>query len=299
MDESKKEIYLVTGVNESYLPKASAYIETMHRNSNVRNIVITLDFEIPEIYREEYRSVRFVKISSDDVKSPNSNSCMQHGGFLSALDFVQDDDIIIYTDSDIKMQRGFSAAELDMLGIFGDDCVGASYNESDSDYLSEEAKRLKPNVSIEQLEAGFPSINKLMTYNTGVVVANYRTYGKLYDLYNRYWEDFKGMFKLAAKQQWLLSYLIGSYFKPKLLPALIHTHGKYPVSLRVKEDAGYRFLIGSEMVVFNHAIRHEAEHLVWRLNKQIRRQQRRVRRLYIALISLAIVCAFLIIRLLF
>ena len=291
-----KEIYLITGINESFLPSARAYIGTMHRNSNVRNVVITLDFEAPKVYREKYSSVKFIEISSAQVKSPNLNLCMQHGGFLAALNFVGESDIIIYTDADIKMQRSFSDAELEMLSSFDDDDIGVGYNESKDDFLSKEAERLKPTISIEALEVKYPGIFELPTYNTGVLVANYSTYSRLYRIYNQHWEDVKGTFEKAAKQQWLLSYLINRHFQPRILPEIIHTHGKYPVERRVKCEAGYKFHIGSELVVFNHTIWHESEALALELTKKVKRQNRHIKRLYIALISLAVVCVVLLIK---
>lgn len=296
MDRSRKKIYLATGINESFLPRGIAYIETIHHKCNVTNIVMTLDFSIPEKYRQEFDSVRFIEISSSEIRSPNPNACMQHGAFLSALDFVDNRDIVVYTDADIRMQRGFNSAELDMLLSFGNGDIGVGYNETDTDSLLQEAVRLKPNISIQEIKARFPGIDELLTYNTGVLVANCGTYKRLYDLYNESWKDFEPIFTLNAKQQWLLSYLINKHFTPRIIPDIIHTHGKYPVELRVKGEAGYRFCIGSELVVFNHAIQHKSEYLASRLSKQLRRQRRRVKRMSVALISLAIVCIVLLIK---
>jgi len=296
MSDLPQAIYLVTGVNQPYLARAGAYIASMSRNSNVGNIVITLDFEIPAEYRQSYPSIRFLSLSSRQVKSPNSNTCMQHGGFLPALDFLHDEDVILYTDADIEMQRAFHEDELHLLGGLRDGEVGVSFNRSPDDRLADEAQRLTCHVSPEDLSVRYPGIDKLRTYNTGVIAAQRGTYQRLYDLYDRHWEDFHPLFESYAKQQWLLSYLIQKHFQPKGLPDTIHTHGHYPIPLRVREPSGYKFCIGAQPVVLSHAVRHEAEEEVRRLEKQARRLNRRSRRLVAALIAVSLLCGFLIVR---
>jgi hypothetical protein len=296
MDESRKKIYLATGVNESYLPKADPYIQTLNRVSNVHNVVVTLDFDVSPEYRQRHSSVHFVRLSPSQVQSPSSNSCLQHGGFLPALDFVGPDDLVVFTDADIQMQRPFREEELAILRSFEADEIGVGYNKSENDYLAEEAERLKPRVPIDEIRSKYPGIDTLKTYNTGVVVARRRTYEKLYRKYDERWADVNNLFDQYAKQQWLLSYLIQTQFKPRILPDAIHTHGHYPVALRVPGDAGYRFCIGADPVVLNHNIQHPAEERVHELTKQNNRLRRRVRRLLAALAVVGVVCVFLIVR---
>ncbi len=296
MDQLNNAVYLVTGINQSYLSRADAFIASMNRNSNARNIVVTLDFEIPPEYSRAHPSIRFISMASSQVRSPNSNTCMQHGGFLPALGFVREEEIIVFTDADIEVQRAFKGDELRLLGGLRDNQIGVNYNKSPDDWLVEEAERLKRRVSREDLEARYPGIDKLCTYNTGVIAANCRTYRKLYDLYGRHWKDFQPLFESYAKQQWLLSYLIQTHFEPRILPDSIHTHGLYPIPLRIREPSGHKFCIGSEPVVLSHGIKHEAEQQVRMLEKQVHRLNRRIRRLAAALIAVSLVCGLLTLR---
>jgi hypothetical protein len=296
MDESRKKVYLATGVNQSYLSKAEPYIETLNRVSNIGSVVVTLDFDAPPEHRQRYPAVRFIRLSSAQVQSPNSNTCLQHGGFLPALDFIGPDDIILFTDADILMQRPFNEREIAFLRSLGADEIGVGYNRCENDYLCEEAGRLKPTLPIEEIRSKYPGIDKLKTYNTGVLVAGRRTYETLYQQYNERWAETDGLFDQYAKQQWLLSYLIQTRFRPRILPDSIHTHGHYPVALRVPGNAGYRFCIGAEPVVLNHFIQHPAEELAHDLTKQNNRLRRRVYRLSAALAVLGGLCLFLILR---
>jgi len=133
--EKNKEIYLIAGFNRAYLEQSETYLATMNDNSKVNNVIMTLDFDIPSSYKERFGSIRFIKIKSSQIKSPNLNTCMQHGGFLEALDFVKDDAVIIYTDTDIKIQRPFNESELQTLISCEDGQVFINFNTKDRLHL--------------------------------------------------------------------------------------------------------------------------------------------------------------------
>ncbi len=48
-----KEIYLVAGFNKAYLKKSEPYLMTMNQNSRIKNIIVTLDFDIDESYKKK------------------------------------------------------------------------------------------------------------------------------------------------------------------------------------------------------------------------------------------------------
>ena len=291
--QKNKEIYLVSGFNKAYFKKAEPYLITMNENSNVHNIIVTLDFDVDACSKEKYSSIQFVKILSSQVISPNPNTCMQHGGFLDAINFVEDDAIVIFTDSDINIQRGFTENEITMLRSFSGDEVGVNYCRVPGYLLIEEVRLLRPNVSLEKVLSSYPRAAELTVFNTGVIVASHRTYKKLYEVYNSRWEAFKDLFDHFAKQQWLLSYLIQTQFRPRILPYTIHSHGcKHPIGLRADERVShYKFCIGPDVVVLNHKIIHP-------LHKTIKSQRRIIKRLVIAMIVLGVICVFLVISLL-
>jgi len=294
--EQKNNIYLVTGFDQNYLARATAYLETMNQKSNVKNIVVTLDFDITPEYKSKFQSIRFVKIQSSQIRSPNPNKCMQHGGFLNALSSLHETSVVIFTDSDINVQRGFTDEELSMFTGFKDNDIGVSYNKTKDYSLLDELKLLKPKVAVEELLEKYPEISELTVFNTGVIVANYKTYKRLYGLYNSHWKGFKDLFEHYAKQQWLLSYLIHKYFRPRILPFTIHTHGHYPVQIQIKGEVGYKFCIDSEVVVLNHAIPHHTDKLIKQLTKKIKSQSRLLKKLVVVLVILSLVCIFLIIK---
>ena len=155
-----------------------------------------------------------------------------------------------------------------------------------------EALKLKPTVAPEELSARYPGIDTLLTYNTGVLVANAKTYGRLYDMYNQHWPDFAPVFDHYAKQQWLLSYLVNRHFRPRVLASTFHTHGHRPVALRVTDDSGYKFCVGPELVLFSHGMFHEAR----RAERRVRDLQKRVWKWRAVSAVLALVCVLLVLK---
>ncbi|HEB41895.1 MAG TPA: hypothetical protein ENI08_02665 [Candidatus Dependentiae bacterium] len=276
-----REIFLVSGFNKAYLDNAMPYLETMNRNSNVNNIIVTLDFDIDPDCQKKFGSIQFIKVLSSQIKSPNSNTCMQHGGFLEALGFVKDDDILIFTDTDIKIQRPFNESELKILASCEDGDVFVNFNMEEECILLDDAMVLEPNVTAKELTEKYPELSIFKSYNTGVITANYKTYNQLYQKYNHYWPDFSPLLAAYVKQQVLLCYLIQKYFHVKVLPYTIHSHAnsspikKYSNKKRIGYigdggPTGFKLSIGSEVVVFNHHIKHENELEIKRLRKKIR-----------------------------
>ncbi len=300
MTFNKPDIYLTAGFNKGYLQKSMAYLETMNQHSNVNNIIITLDFDIASDLKEKLNNIRFLRIGSEQVKSPNPNTCMQHGGFLEVMDFINDDSIIIFTDTDIKVQRPFNKSELEILISCEDRDVFVNLNMSEEHTLLDDTQIIPANITNNELIKKYPEFSTFKTYNTGVIVANYKTYKQLYQKYNQYWPDFTPLFDSSVKIQILLSYVIQKYFQLRVLPYTIHSQAfslpiiKYSSKKRIgyigeERMAGFKLCIGSEVVVFNHHIKHEAELKIKILQKKVRRQYKIISFLIILVIVILLI----------
>ena len=293
-----REMYLIAGFNRAHLEKSETYLATVNDNSKVNNVIMTLDFDVDSSYKERFSSIRFVKILSSQIKSSNPNTCMQHGGFLEALDFVKDDAVIIFTDTDIKVQRPFNESELQMLTSCEDGQVFVNFNTSEEDTLLYETTILIPNITTDELTRRYPEFATFKSYNTGIIVANCKTYKQLYQKYNQYWPDFSPILDAYVKQQILLSYIIQKCFQLRVLPYTIHSQAnsspikKYS-SERIgyigEEKVGFKLCIGSEVVVFNHHVKHEAELKIKSLQKKIRRQYKLILFLVLLLIAILLI----------
>ena len=284
--ETQKQIYLISGFNKAYLEKSEPYMMTMNANSNVNNVIVTLDFDVDDSYKNKFSSIRFVKVNSSQIKSRNPNTCMQHGGFLIALDFVNEDDILIFTDTDINVQRPFSESELNRICNLEDGEVLVNYNNPSEkfNFLDETAKII-PNIPTCDLVAKYPEFLSFKSFNTGVIITNYRTYKDVYERYNQYWPDFSLLFDSYVKQQLLLCYVFQKYFKVAILSYFIHSHARSQpvVKCSAKERVGYvreasqtgfKLCIDSEAVVFNHHVKDVKELTIKSLQKKLKKQRR-------------------------
>jgi hypothetical protein len=294
------DIYLIAGFNEGYLRKSMTYLETMNRYSNVNNIIVTLDFDIVSELRERLNKIKFVRINYEQVKSPNSNKCMQHGAFLEVLDFIGSESIIIFTDTDITIQRPFTEPQLQLLRSCQDGDVFVNLNMSEEQTLLEDIKLWPANIATNELIKKYPEFPEFRSYNTGVICTKHKTYKQLYQKYNQYWSDFSHLFDAYVKQQMLLSYLIQKYFHLRSLPYIIHSQAySLPIKkcsnkkrigyIGEKEAAGFKLCIDFEVVVFNHHIKHESVLIINQLQKKTKRLYKIISFLIVVIIVLLVI----------
>jgi hypothetical protein len=293
----KPDIYLIAGFNEGYLQKSMDYLETMNRYSNVNNIIVTLDFDITPELKIKLNNTKFVRINSEQVKSPNPNKCMQHGAFLEVLGFISDESVIIFTDTDITIQRPFSESQLQLLKSCGDKDVFVNANISEEQTLLMETQGLSLNTDIAEIAKKYPEISEFKGYNTGVFCTRCKTYKQIYQLYNQYWPAFAPLFDTHVKQQILLSYMIQKHFRHRPLPYVIHANACSAPILECSTKkigylgetghSGFKLCIGSEVVVFSHHMRHE-------LVLQVTRLQKKIRVLYKVIVFLAVLIVVLL-----
>lgn len=299
MKIEKTNIYLIAGFNECYLNKSMTYLESMNYQSNINNIIVTLDFDISLELRGNLNNIKFIRINSEQVRSANSNKCMQHGAFLEVLDFISDDSVVIFTDTDINIQRPFYETELQLLGSCKDKDVFVNLNMSEEQTLLMDTEIFSSNIPIPDLIKKYPEIVTYKSYNTGVICARCGTYRQIYKKYNEYWPEFSPLFDAYVKQQFLLTYVIQKYFHLIPLPYSIHAQAN---SIPVKEcshkrigyigdngSVAFKLCIGSEIVVFNHHIKHELVLINATFRKKIRNLYKIISILIVLLVMLLLV----------
>jgi hypothetical protein len=203
---------------------------------------------------------------------------MQHGGFLEVLKDLDDDAIIIYTDTDIKIQRPFNKSEIQLLNS----CLDEEFilNEQAANNLFEDIKNLQPKITPQEILESFPETKDYKVFNTGVLVTKHKTYKSLYLKYNDYWHLVEPMFNSYVKQQWLITYVIQKHYNTRLLPYTIHCNAFSPPFYNHKNssrgmigeepDIGFKFCMDSEVVVLNHHLRHDSHKEIVRMKKNNR-----------------------------
>ncbi|MBS1722349.1 MAG: hypothetical protein JSS66_05020 [Armatimonadetes bacterium] len=224
-----RKIVLATGFDQPYFPKARPYLESVALHGRFDQCVaICLDFLPSPEDQEALAPWCFTQAASKDIVAPHSNKCMQHGAFLVFLD-LNADDVVLFTDSDIRMQRQMWAEEWKVLqGLkYGEVWVGE--NKDKNETLLEEASYLRPIVPVHNLPAAFTetNISQALCYNTGIVAATVQTYAAILEDYARLIGSVDCMFEHYARQQWLISYVLA--FRGDLwvrnMPQTFHLHG--------------------------------------------------------------------------
>lgn len=249
------KLILSTGSDINYLNKIGPYLHSIELNSNFDRNILVFVSDGPKI-STDFKKIEVNLLSINDIQSLNRNKCIQHGDFLNSKEFndsIDDSDIIFFTDGDIILQRSLSDEELEYYRNFKDGDVYVGYNASPTDTLYDESKRLG--------RTGFssPHINpndweKIKVYNTGVLGMNKKTWRNLLNNYNELFPYVNKMFGHYAKQQWLISYIIGTMndFNVIEMPYDIHNHRHYPSPVGTHVDKDRTVYYNNKKVLFKH-----------------------------------------------
>lgn len=247
-------IILATGSDLNYLSKMRPYLKSIESNSNFdKNILVFVgedEMELP------YKNIDVARLPVSNIQSLNMNKCVQHGDFLNSPEFdsmTNDDDVIIYTDGDIILQRNITEEEITFYKSFKDGDVYVGYNASMTDTLEDESMRLgKTGMVSPDIKIGLWPITKV--YNTGVLAMNKRTWRKLLEKYNQFYPKVQFMFYHYAKQQWLISYIIGTddEFNVIEMGYDIHNHRHFPSPEGTSQDQNGDVYFNNKKVLFKH-----------------------------------------------
>lgn len=246
------KLILATGSNFSYLHKMSNYLKSIEDNSNFDNnyLMFLGDEKLPL----PFKKIQTLNVNIKDVKSLNSVFCIQHGEFLRSKeldDLTNDDDVIFFTDGDMWLQRQLTDDEITRFKNFKDDDVYVGYNASPTDTLYDESLRL----GIKNYNSPFLryDLDKIKIYNTGVLAMNKKTWLKLMDSYNSNYPEIDSTFHHYAKQQWLISYIIGTQgYNISEMGYDIHNHTHYSSPVGTKIDSNGVVTFEDKVVLFKH-----------------------------------------------
>lgn len=225
-DVSRK-VVISTGFDRAYFPKTRDYIDSVAEHGEFDDYVaLCLNFLPNE--SEVCEPWRYVYTNEHQVIAPHSNRCMQHGAFISFLN-LDHDDVVLFTDSDMRMQRRMWPEEMDILRKLKHGEVFVGENKDANETLYEEAKYLRPFVPVESLTDVFKDTNIKTSkcYNTGVMAATVSTFSVILEEYARNIGSTDCIFEHYARQQWLISYIIAyrGDLRVRVMPATFHTHG--------------------------------------------------------------------------
>lgn len=239
-----RRVIIATGCNEAYYPKVRPYMESICRHGNFdAAYLVGVGWNPPN-------ELGFVGLHLPLERAIGHSGiyCVQGGSFLEVLP-ADDGDVVVFTDGgDVKMQRSLSDTELELLCSLDDRTVLMGLI-LEGDTLGVEASRIDPSAQIpEKFDLSIPC------YHSGVIATTVGAYRRLYERYKTHWDEINGMINHYARQQWLISWILGTdeHLQAQVLPKLFHVHGHYPGHGCVEQ--GGLLMWKGEPVLFRHKV---------------------------------------------
>jgi hypothetical protein len=244
----KRMIRLITGSDERYLPKMEMFLRSVDLNATIPSYLVEVEFAA----KLSLENVITVPITAEQNRgSPVESRCIQHGSFLNVID-CDFNDTLIYTDGDMVMQRPFTDDELEWLEMLPINVVACGWNSAPDETLVMEATRLRPIKSLPEATERFGEwIHTKNCYNIGVLAAKKATWEHIYQEYMKMWDEMATWFEHGARQQWLVSYLIGRDLTHEVMPYTFHTHGHYALPEGISIRQGIAYYLDS-VILFRH-----------------------------------------------
>lgn len=253
------KIILATAANPPYMSKIMPYLNTIGQLS----MATENRFYMVDATFNDYQKVSgivYTNINPAQIQAPNDNTCIQHGEFLFFDDY-NDDDIVIFTDGDIRLQRWFSLEEMELICKLKYKDILLARNaamrlDPSEDTLKAEASRLGPQKPVDVIfdELGYAEeVKNLRCFNTGVVICRADTY-KLWCLdYMHMFKKIKPYFWHYAVQQWLMCLIAETEFNAIEMSKAIHAHGHYQLPTGVAVSGG-RWCYNGIPIMFSHRL---------------------------------------------
>ena len=243
------EMRLITACNAGWFGKILPYLDSLKQNADFPATLISVGFE------GAYPGVDCALLTRvQNAGSPLETESPQHGSFLQVLP-GNDDELLIFTDGDIVLQRPLTIQEHAWLGRIPFGFVSCGWNSGPAETLEVEANRLFPRVTMEQLAGRLGSIARTAScYNIGVFATHRQTYRRIYEAYMPLWKIATDAFQHPARQQWLVNYVIATLNIPVIhMEYSFHANGHYGIPPGVELVNGAALYQG-EVVAFKHRL---------------------------------------------
>lgn len=224
-----KKIFLCTAGDSKYfdVPIFKMCLKSYSKNTQVKTRVFLVEDEDSKV---NTYGIQKILCPWSEIRAKNSNRCIQHGEFVEVFKEANDDDIIIFTDGDIVLQRDFTEQEIQMLLSLNEGEFMANYNLHKDSRMSELFGRwfADPNRLFEYCNkyygVTFEELKSFKEMNTGVLVGHKSDFRKLHQLYSRSYEQLKPIISGFWNQQFLINLIINKHFSYKDLSYQFHSH---------------------------------------------------------------------------
>lgn len=240
---------IVTACNSRWFGRILPYLDSLKAHSQIPPVLVTVGFNAT------YPGVETVELPrSENAGAPIESESPQHGSWLKVVE-GKPDDIVIFTDGDIVVQRPFTQDEIKWLFALPENTVACGYNSGPAETLTVEAGRLFPRFPIDSIGARFGlDLDKTPCYNIGVIAARRSTFQRIYDAYMPLWKLATDALAHPARQQWLVCVVFALLgLQVKVTPYSFHANGHYgiPPGCIYADGSLYH---GNELVLFRHRL---------------------------------------------
>lgn len=215
---------IITASNERYFSRIRPYLDSLVTHSQIPAALVCVGSSFMPACPVD--AVLLPRHQNNGA--PMETESPQHGAWLRVVP-GEPDDIVIFTDGDILVQRPFMQAEIDWLSDIGE-AVALGYNSGPAETLWTEAQRLFPRVTLNQLKYHMGAVDTIPCYNIGVIAAKRSTFQAIYDEYMPRWELISEAFGHAARQQWLVCWTIARLaIETRITSYSLHANGHYGI----------------------------------------------------------------------
>lgn len=251
-------VHIVANVDENLFNKTHQdWISSVSKNKgDCSPFIVTMGFDLEE-------SINSVSVDTSKLKYSVHNHleskkrkqfiCLESGEFLDTIHFKNDDDVVILTDWDVTMQRPFTDFEMEFIRNLGDTFGVAkdSYSKAGTS-LKESGKTDEGYLGINRI---FSDVEEGWTvYNTGVQIANVRTWKKFYKIWKSLYPRVSKECTHHAMGQMLFNYIVHKYSMVTEIPPTLHggTWFENSPAKVTKTEIGRQLTCNKTVVVFNH-----------------------------------------------
>lgn len=247
------KIILTTQLTKNYYEKTKPLFDSIKQNWDGLFYPVFIGFK-PETH-SLYADIEKVKTYRKDYPINRKNYvCLQAGEFLDFIPdaLINDDDVIIQIDSDIIMQRSFTAKELkqiipgknEIISVLSSKPTPTLHTVSDYECFH------KKNSDKKIKELWGINWQHKKEFTGSILIARKSTFKRLRNLYVENFDKLTETFDHHAAGQWLINYLAYKYFKVKIISSVFQCADWYQ-TFNTGEKNG-KLTFNGKTVIFNH-----------------------------------------------
>lgn len=242
-------IHVLTILTPDYLHYARGFLRSA-AVLDARLWVACLGWEADPEVRQAAPAWHFRGLCRD--ASDMGGGMVQSGRAIEVIDCLDDADVVVQVDADVRVQRDFLPHERETLDALDKGTLLAEWNGWPGDTLLDEA----PRIGLDPATwGGVEYLKSIPCYNFGCVAGRPAAWRRLHLEYEHHWERFAPLSEHRSKVQLLLNGCSrAAGLKMGLLPPGFHVHGHFgrPEGVRWGED-GTAYCRG-RAVLFAHAL---------------------------------------------